>query len=216
MEPIASHPHLPTRYAFIGGAVCLDFTNTVSGVRGGRSHDDLISYAALVSWSQRAGLVTESEAEALRRKAASEETEAAVVLWRAHALREAIYHLFTALLADKQPSDSDLETFNRELERGTSGATLVLTSDGLQWVWRKQGGLDQMLGPLARSAATLLTSTERHLVRQCANPRCGWFFVDTTRNHSRHWCRTAVCGNNVRVRRHRHRQPVQSTLKEQA
>ncbi|MBO0779851.1 MAG: CGNR zinc finger domain-containing protein [Ktedonobacteraceae bacterium] len=63
-----------------------------------------------------------------------------------------------------------------------------------------------MLGPLARSAATLLTSARWRLVRQCANAtRCQWLFVDTTKNHRRQWCRVAVCGNNVRVRLHRER-----------
>ncbi len=197
-----------TLFEFIGGHVCLDFTNTVGEMpRGQHERDDLTRYTDLVSWSQQANLVTENEAEVLRRKAACNEGEALAVLRRAHTLREAIYHIFTALIAGQQPVGSDLETLNKELRKGTTGASLVLTQGSFEWKWEKEEtALDSMLGPIARSAATLLTSDERTLVRQCANPRCEWLFVDTTKNHRRQWCRTTVCGNCVRVRRYRQRQ----------
>jgi hypothetical protein len=40
-------------------------------------------------------------------------------------------------------------------------------------------------------------------LRRCANPRCGWLFVDESRNQSRHWCSSRTCGNRDRVNRHR-------------
>ncbi len=40
-------------------------------------------------------------------------------------------------------------------------------------------------------------------LRVCANPRCRFAFVDRSRNRSRIWCETAVCGNRIRVGRHR-------------
>lgn len=203
---------LKTKFEYIGGYVCLDLTNTVGGVRGERSREDLTTYADLVSWSHQADLLTQSEAEVLLRKAERDEGEALAVLRRAHALREAIYQIFTALIADTQPLESDLDMLNRELREGTTGAGVILTMDGFAWKWIKEDdALDQMLGPLARSAATLLTSDERNLVRQCANQRCEWLFVDTTKNHRRQYCRTMVCGNTVRVRRHRQQQRNENT-----
>jgi predicted RNA-binding Zn ribbon-like protein len=202
----ASTSKLPD-FEFIGGKVCLDFANTVSGTRDGRSQEKLTRYSDLVRWSQKAALVTESQAKTLLHAAERDEREAATILARACVFREAIYHIFTALIADTQPTEVDIEALNRELRKGTTGASVLLTTGGFIWEWGDEdGALDQMLGPLARSTATLLTSDEQHLVRQCANTRCGWLFVDTTKNHSRHWCRTAVCGNNVRVRKHRQRQ----------
>jgi predicted RNA-binding Zn ribbon-like protein len=208
MDTITSKTPQETHFEFIGGHVCLDLTNTVAGApRGQREREDLTRYTDLVSWSQQANLVTENEAEVLRRKAARNEGEALAVLRRAHTLREAIYHIFTALIAGKPPVGSDLETLNKELRKGTIGASLMLTQDSFEWKWGKEeDALDSMLGPIARSAAILLTSDERTLVRQCANAPCEWLFVDATKNHRRQWCRTTVCGNNVRVRRHRQRQ----------
>lgn len=200
-------------FEFIGGEVCLDLTNTVRGVRGEHfAKETLSSYSDLVAWSQQASLVTESEAEELQQRAARDEEEASLVLLRTTTLREAIYRVFTALIVGSQPAESDLDILNRELKKGTAGASIVCSREGFAWEWRKEEhSLDQMLGPLARSAASLLTSARWDQVRQCANvTRCQWLFVDTTRNHRRQWCRVAVCGSSVRVRLHRERRRTET------
>ncbi len=55
---------------------------------------------------------------------------------------------------------------------------------------------------LAQQAADLLTSLDSARLKICSNPRCGWFFLDTTRNASRRWCDMAACGNRAKARRH--------------
>src|ERR1700737_4245543 len=115
MAPKPSIGQPETRFAFIGGAVCLDFANTVGGIRGGHAHEHLTRYLDLVRWSQQSQLVAESEAEMLVRKAEHDREDATAVLSRAYALREAIYHIFTALISETQPAESDIENFNREL-----------------------------------------------------------------------------------------------------
>jgi predicted RNA-binding Zn ribbon-like protein len=96
---------------------------------------------------------------------------------------------------------------NVEVEQGMAGAHIIVTTHGYDLAWRKdEQALDQMLGPIARSAAVALTSAERGLVRQCASDTCGWLFVDATKNHRRQWCSMTACGNRARVRRHRQRQ----------
>jgi len=198
-------------FDFVGGHLCLDFANTVDGFpRDSLSREHLTSYPHLVAWSQQANLTSESEAEVLLRKAESAQVEAAAILERARALREAIYGIFAAVAQGTQPTGSDLDLLNRELERGMAGARVMVTTEGFGWEWRKEeGAFDQMLAPVARSTAMLLTSAERQLVRQCANEHCRWLFVDTTKNHRRQWCRTTRCGNLMRVRKYRERQRSQ-------
>ena len=172
MDPISDQIQPETRFELIGGAICLDFANTVGGVRGGSSQEHMRSYIDLVSWSQQSHIITRGEAETLLRKAESADAES--VLKRAYALREAIYRIFAALAVGTQPARGDLDALNKELERGTVGAYVIATSDGFGWEWsREAGDLDSMLGPIARSAATLLTSVERNFVRQCAGASCG-------------------------------------------
>jgi predicted RNA-binding Zn ribbon-like protein len=46
-------------------------------------------------------------------------------------------------------------------------------------------------------------------VRECANPDCVHWFLDTTRSGTRRWCTMSVCGNRNKARRHyRRRHPV--------
>ena len=45
---------------------------------------------------------------------------------------------------------------------------------------------------------------ERSRLKRCENPRCGWLFVDRSRNRSRRWCEMATCGNRAKARRHAH------------
>jgi predicted RNA-binding Zn ribbon-like protein len=53
-------------------------------------------------------------------------------------------------------------------------------------------------------ALLTLRDPNTHL-RVCANPRCRFAFLDHSRNRSRIWCESAVCGNRIRVGRHRRR-----------
>lgn len=199
---------LEPEFDFIGGDLCLDFANTVGGLPPDSiTQDRLTSYPRLVTWSQQANLMSEREAHTLLDKAERAPVEAAAVLERAYVLREAIFSIFAAVARGTQPTESDLDLLNSELERGMAGARVVITAEGFGLEWRKEeGDLDQMLAPVARSAAMLLTSAERQLVRKCANELCRWLFVDTTKNHRRRWCKTTGCGNVMRVRKHRERQ----------
>lgn len=58
---------------------------------------------------------------------------------------------------------------------------------------------------LTLSAAELLNGDLNNL-RRCAQPACGWLFLDRTRNHSRRWCTADDCGNLSRVRAYAARQ----------
>jgi predicted RNA-binding Zn ribbon-like protein len=197
-------------FDFIGGHLCLDFVNTFGGLPlDSLSQERLTSYPDLIAWSCQASLMSDSEANHLLSKAVSAGAEAAAILDRALALREAIFRIFVAVTLDTQPTESDLVLLNRELERGMAGAQVMVTPNGYSWEWRKeQQAFDQMLGPIARSAAMLLTSDERKLVRKCACADCRWLYVDTTKNHSRQWCKSTSCGNRARVRRHREKQLI--------
>jgi predicted RNA-binding Zn ribbon-like protein len=50
--------------------------------------------------------------------------------------------------------------------------------------------------------ADLLTSGDLDRVGQCADDRCGWLFLDVSRNGSRRWCSMEACGNRAKARRH--------------
>lgn len=193
----------------IGGDLALDFVNTLDQRAKPEHEECLATYSDLVAWSRRAVGLTEPLADELRALAAARAPEAAATHARALHLREALYTLFTTA-TEGQPLDlAPLAVLNDELARALSNARVVDTPDGPAWGWaRDTPALDMPLWPVARAAAELLTSAalRQGLVRECANERCSWLFLDTTRNHSRRYCTMDDCGNRARARRHYHRQ----------
>jgi predicted RNA-binding Zn ribbon-like protein len=193
-------------FSLIAGSLCLDFVNTVGGLRGGQAREYLPTYADLVRWSQQAGLLPGDAADRLL-EAADRGDEAQAVYARAVALREALYRLFVQLLDGTEPAPADLTTLNAELARALAHLALRFApEEGFAWQWvGAEGALDRMLWPVARSAVDLLLSPTVRALHQCAGATCGWLFLDTTKNRSRRWCDMASCGNRTKVRRHRAR-----------
>src|SRR5437773_3921201 len=193
------------KFELVGGDVCLDFTNTVGGKRGLATREYLNSYTDFACWCQQTDLLNESAADALLRIAARHPDESAEALQRAIALRETIYRIFAALASGESPEAADLDHLNAELSTHLGRLRVASSKKGFNWTWlNSDDALDQPLGPIARSAADLLTSP--HLleqVRLCEGDTCGWLFVDSTKNHSRRWCVMSDCGNVAKVRRFR-------------
>jgi predicted RNA-binding Zn ribbon-like protein len=194
-------------FEFIGGQLCLDFVNTLGGLRGGVTREYLPGYNALVAWGQQAALISKDKAASLLLEAERHAHKAAAVLASALLLREAIYRLFAAVATGGQPAEADLTVLNAELGKAMAGARVVPVADGFGWEWSSDPStLDQVSGAIVRSSAELLISSQRSLVRECTSPTCSWLFVDHTKNHRRRWCTMTGCGNVAKVRRYRQRQ----------
>jgi len=191
--------------------LCLDFTNTVNWHASHHPVEELPAYTDLLAWAQKVGLVTAPEAQRLARQAARRPAEAAAVLERAHALREAIFRLLSAT-AHRQPvQPTDLNLINTELPISLAHSRLVPAAEGYALRWpapASADALDRMLWPVAYSAADLLTHPELlGRVGECADDRgCGYLFLDMTKNRSRRWCDMKDCGNRAKARRHYERQ----------
>src|SRR6266498_328529 len=105
----------PRKFQFVGGDVCLDFTNTVGGKRGLAPREYLNAYADFVAWCRQADLLNATTAEALLQSAARRADESDAAFRRAIALRETIYRIFAALASNETPQASDLDHLNAEL-----------------------------------------------------------------------------------------------------
>jgi predicted RNA-binding Zn ribbon-like protein len=186
----------------IGGVLALDFTNTVSVHDVDNRKEHLQTYVSLLAWARHTGILTNAAALRLQQKAARHPVEAQIVLDRAIAFRESLYSIFLAAAAGEKPAVRDLNVFNESLALALSHARVVPVQEGLAWGWeRSEDALDQMLWPIARSAADLLTSDRIGRVRECNSDTCGWLFVDTSKNHSRRWCSMSDCGNRAKAHR---------------
>jgi predicted RNA-binding Zn ribbon-like protein len=196
-------PALPFKY--VAGDPSLDLVNTVDWTDAGLVDERLATYDGLTRWAQGAGLVPAETGAALRGAAAERPDEARRVVERALALRALLRRVFTGLAAGRI-AERDLA----ELDAAFADALgrLHLAADAgaptrVTWAWRGWGeALDSPLWPVVWSAARLLASDERTQVRECAGERCGWMYVDRSRNGLRRWCQTDVCGARAKARRY--------------
>lgn len=60
----------------------------------------------------------------------------------------------------------------------------------------------RITAPLAAAGMTLFMSPEGDRVKQGADERCGWLFLDRSKNRSRRWCSMELCGSRDKMRRH--------------
>ncbi|HEY7924655.1 MAG TPA: ABATE domain-containing protein [Vicinamibacteria bacterium] len=197
-----------THWRLIGARPCLDFVNTVGGWdEGGRiRRDDLPDYESLLRWSAFASVLGRPEADRLRERARHARPRARLVLRRAVRLREALYRIGKALIEGETPKAGELRILESELREARRHQRLVARGRRLASDWIPDPKrLDRVLWPIALSAASVFGSNEMGQLRQCGGTSCGWLFLDTTRNHSRQWCRMADCGNLAKVRRFRKR-----------
>jgi predicted RNA-binding Zn ribbon-like protein len=187
----------------LGGALCLDFANTVDWRTSDSPEEILASYRDLVDWSRHVGIIDERRANRLKRNAALHTVQASSALEQATELREAIYQVFISVAHARPPSRQALRTFNEVFLPLVSRAHISPVKQGFAWSWGgDRTALDSILWPVAWSAAELLTSQNLEAVRECMGGGCGWLFLDKSRSHRRQWCDMKGCGNRAKARRY--------------
>ena len=194
-----------TQLPRLGGLLCLDFVNTVDPRYGDDRIEYLGDYASLAEWAAWIGAVPPERRDALLADGGEDPGRAAAVHRRALALREDLH----ALLRPESraaPDDGSLRRFNRELQAASRHFVLEKAAGGYAGHWETGKGLDEVLWPVARSAAELMLSPDAlRRVRECQGVDCGWLFIDTSKAGRRRWCSMDVCGNRMKSSRYRQR-----------
>lgn len=187
----------------VGGDLAFDLVNTGSARSGGPFRERLITYADLVRWGERVGLLGTNRAATLRAEAAARPGEASAALDRIRSLRETIYRVFSAIAAGTPPDSADIRDIQAGAAEGAAHREIVEDdAGGFRFEWPSCTVLEQLSWPVAMSAAELLVAGEHDRVKECATDNCNWLFVDSSRNRSRRWCDMKDCGNRAKARRH--------------
>jgi predicted RNA-binding Zn ribbon-like protein len=179
--------------SLLGGHLALDFANTIEDRISDWPDDTLRTPDDLRRWGVRLG-VLEAKAPAT-----------AAELAQAVELRKHLLGLFSDLSSGRRLSKRDANALARAVAQAHADATLTQASDGsLSWSWNAKQ-LATVRHAVANSALELLNGPMTDRIHQCANHDCGWFFLDTSKNASRHWCSMRGCGNLAKTRRRRNR-----------
>jgi predicted RNA-binding Zn ribbon-like protein len=189
----------------LGGHQVLDFVNTIDPREGDGRVEHLRSFADLIDWAQRAGVLSASAARRARRTGADEPAAAARALARARALREATYAVFAAVVAGRPAPADSIGALEAAYRQAMAHARLARTPSGFSW--QLGGSLDEVRWQIAREAVALLQSDRLDRVKRCpGRGDCGWLFLDGSKNASRRWCSMEGCGNRAKLRRFHRRQ----------
>lgn len=175
-------------YRPVGGALCLDFANTVDWHDSDHPVELLSNAGSLSAWAHIAGAGTVEADDA--------------GLGSALELRDALWDAFAAAVHGRPVPAAALPVINRNLALGGE-RRLVAAGGGVAWAQRPVRPVDGLLHDIARSAAGLLTDPKRLArVRMCATEGCGWLFLDESRGGRRRWCSMQGCGNRAKGRAH--------------
>ena len=181
----------------VGGALCLDFVNTVEWRGAPEPSERLTDYGELLIWADAAETIDRKTHLRLEAAAARDPGAAAAAVAEAIAFRETLAALFTA------PRPALVERLNAWLARAPERRRLAAAGEDLAWAARRDG--DDFLAPvwpIVWSAADLLDSGQAVRVRSCGDRRCAWLFLDAARGRHRRWCSMEGCGNRAKARRH--------------
>ncbi|MGH8249758.1 MAG: CGNR zinc finger domain-containing protein [Steroidobacteraceae bacterium] len=203
-EAHARDSYAATPPQLVAGTRCLDFLNTVEWRgRPGAQEERLTSYGEFIHWAAAAGLLDRRDARRLRAIMREHPAAAASVLREAIAAREAL----AILLGDAAGSGHALRLLRAVLDRSRYALALAREGKAIRARWKPAGPvLRRPLLELLREAIALLESPKHARIRSCANDECGWYYLDSSRNQSRRWCRMQSCGNQAKARAHYRRQ----------
>lgn len=109
-------------------------------------------------------------------------------------LRGAIEGYFRPLARREQPRPESWAYLVRLYAEAAGGL------DGLTPAGDGTAAHPSVEAALLHSAVTLAFSDDVKRLGECQN--CDWLFVDRTRNRSKRWCTSQLCGNRAKARRH--------------
>jgi predicted RNA-binding Zn ribbon-like protein len=191
----------PPKFELVAGNVCLDFINTLDDRPSVQPRELLTRYLDLVRFGEDTGLLDSGIVDYLfeHSHAAPEKTQEALAA--AIELREAMYAVFSAVVAKRPAPAGALAMLNAYVQEAAGQVRLVEVNGRFEWRFDYLTSLGSLRWPIARAAAELLASAQLPLVRTCSSPTCQWFFLDTSKNHHRRWCSMKQCGNRAKVRK---------------
>lgn len=191
----------------VGGHPSIDFVNSVHNWNAEPPPDYFEGFDDLVEWHRLLDLLGERSAE---RFLAAPQRDKDKAFRQAIALRGHLHRIFAAVAAGRSLPQSSLDHLTDVLRRTMRWRRLE--ADGasggrrLSCVWDfADAPAEALPGVVAWQAAELLEQGPLDRLKECPSERCGWLFLDSSKNRSRTWCSMKACGNAAKVRRFRKR-----------
>lgn len=197
-DPAAALPVVAVR-----DALCLDYANTRFWRGSDAPSESLNGIGDLLDWLAGVAALPAEIIAGARECIRGDSKRAQALLGDAIALREAIYGIFSAVAAGEGPLDRELASLNDALAAAPRRRRLAWRDGGYGWqIETVDVTAANLLAPVLWSASELLLNAAHRRIRRCANDRCLWLFVDTSKSGTRRWCDMGACGNRAKAARH--------------
>jgi predicted RNA-binding Zn ribbon-like protein len=175
-----------------GGALCLDFANSVDWTDGGEplgpQTDALATPGALARWGLRLGLISS-------RAATPDERELAAV----HDLRRAVHEAFAAVAQGAAPPPAAFEVLTSTHAAAAAASHLARRDEAWSLDWPARDPRRVRFVVSVEAIALLGDPQRLARVRICPGRNCGWLFLDASGR--RRWCSMTTCGSREKMRR---------------
>jgi predicted RNA-binding Zn ribbon-like protein len=189
------------KFILLGNYLWLDFINTLIA-RDGQPVDFLSRFDDLIGWLGQTRVLDAEQSKAIIRNW-SEDREAEKVLERAREFRAGLRHMAEKIVKGKAVPQTAVDQINELLQYQAGHGALRRVKGGFEKQFQSEFREPiHLLWPVAESACDLLAYGDLSLIKKCENVACVLFFYDTTKNHSRRWCRMSACGNRMKVAAH--------------
>jgi len=177
--------------------LCLTFANTRYWRGRADPVETLQAPADLLHWLRESGGWPADAASASGEIGGHHLTEAV-------ALRETMFRIFAASARGGPVAGPDIIVLNRALAEAPRRDTVAVDGAMRRWdiSFSERLSVSTLLAPVLWSAGDLLLGRRATRVRQCANPECGWLFLDDSKSGNRRWCSMSSCGNRAKAHRH--------------
>lgn len=179
----------------ISGADCLDFVNSVSSRPAPVDGDYLLDYEDVVQCLLHTSLGAGMSADVLLAYPAANPVAAEYFFREMHQLRDLLDAALGNIAAAQPIEATVLDDLNTAFATILPFCRLVPAGEGLlaEEMAIPQGDPNRLKALLLLDARRLLLSAALPKVRAC--PRCGWLFLDTSKNGKRRWCSMSSCGS---------------------
>ena len=174
-------------HAFPCGNPALDFVGTLRARRNAAPLEKLSSPGSLDAWFRESGVVDGTTA--------SQPADVTTAV----TLREAIYTLVAAKLANESYDEGAIAVVNRAARMPPTVPQLTKTGR------RTEGSTEQGLSTVARIAVDILSGPDADLLKECGRPECTQVYLDRSRGSRREWCAMETCGNKMKAAAYRAR-----------
>jgi predicted RNA-binding Zn ribbon-like protein len=183
---------IPTKsmleFRFVSGDRALDFLATFAD-RHRAGVERLREPADLDRWLKDAGLgshrASEADLDAARR------------------LREVVNRIARTAILRRPANADDVGMLNAWAAKSPLMPQL---DEEYRVNWSSPEPVTGALAIVAREAVSLLSSSDRNLIRECtASPACSLLYLDRSRGRRRRWCEMSRCGSRVKMAGHRSR-----------